>query len=369
MLLATDVLELQKIMKPGDCSFTRLRGCYVSNEKEKVTRINERFLNLQDDEFYKYLDIAKATLSKKIEDCMLSMEFTEEEKAFGPAKHLLTQAVGSELKDETIVDALFDRIIEEFPYIGNYLILLYADVYDIPRVATDGADQDESEDVYAYILCAICPVTLTAAGLEYNPKSNRIGPRERDWVVAQKPVAGFLYPSFEERTVEADKIMFYTARPEEPPHTFMERGLGCEPVKTATEIREEFEHLFFTATESQDMKTDFVIAVNEKLNVMAIESTNPQKTLSKAELRDICLAAGIPEMYVQRIVKGFAEEFTQEPKISHLLNTRAVKAGAEKEKKRKLTDMMREAVDVIEKNAGEETELTYNMKNAIGQYR
>ncbi len=368
MLLLKDVIELKRRIKPDECSFTRLRGCYVDSEKNKVTQVNERFLNLLDDEYYKYLDIARTVLSKKIDDCMLSMEFTDDEKNCGDTKYLLLHAVDSELKDVDIVDTLFDRIIERFQYPGKYLILLYSDIYDIPRVGKDGADQDESEDVYQYILCAVCPVSLTEPGLEYNSKSNRIAPRERDLVV-QKPIAGFLYPSFEERTVETDKIMFYTASAENPPHDFMEHGLGCLPVETASEIRKKFEHIFFQVTGDKDLKKDLVIAVNNKLNIMANESKNSQQTLSRSELGDICRAAGISEAFTQEIVKEYDKEFSEEPKIAHLLNSKAVKAAENKEKDKKIADMMKAAVAVIETIAGEETELTYNMKNVIGQYR
>ena len=37
-----------------DCS-----GCYVDADHNKVTSFGETFLNLEDEEFYKYLEIAK----------------------------------------------------------------------------------------------------------------------------------------------------------------------------------------------------------------------------------------------------------------------------------------------------------------------
>ena len=50
---------------------------------------------------------------------------------------------------------------------------------------------DESEEVYKYMLCAICPVTLSKPGLGYLEKEQRIGARIRDWVVGA-PETGFL---------------------------------------------------------------------------------------------------------------------------------------------------------------------------------
>lgn len=58
MLQLTDVYEIKRRMSPKDCNITRMRGCYVDSEKTIVTSINERFLSLPTEEFYKYLDIA-----------------------------------------------------------------------------------------------------------------------------------------------------------------------------------------------------------------------------------------------------------------------------------------------------------------------
>lgn len=38
------------------------------------------------------------------------------------------------------------------------LILLFHDAYDVITKTKDNAKLDESEEVYEYILCAICPV-------------------------------------------------------------------------------------------------------------------------------------------------------------------------------------------------------------------
>ena len=59
----------------------------------------------------------------------------------------------------------------------------------------DNINVDESEEVYKYMLCAICPVTLSKPGLGYLEKEQRIGARIRDWVVGA-PETGFLFPAF-----------------------------------------------------------------------------------------------------------------------------------------------------------------------------
>ena len=49
-----DVMELKKRFKKESCSIDRLAGCYVDANKNKAIKFNESFLNMDDEEFYKY---------------------------------------------------------------------------------------------------------------------------------------------------------------------------------------------------------------------------------------------------------------------------------------------------------------------------
>ena len=96
------------------------------------------------------------------------------------------------------MDRMFDRIIDTYDNPGNYLILFFHDTYDVICKTSDGNKLDESEEIFDYILCAICPVELSAPALGYRESENRIAPRIRDWVV-KAPETGFLFPSFSDR--------------------------------------------------------------------------------------------------------------------------------------------------------------------------
>ena len=52
-----DILEIKRRFKKEACTFTRMCGCYVDADHNKITKIGETFLNLEDEEFYKYLEI------------------------------------------------------------------------------------------------------------------------------------------------------------------------------------------------------------------------------------------------------------------------------------------------------------------------
>ena len=65
-MINAEVLELKKRFRKDRASFYRVAGCYVNEKKEKVYTFNRQFLNLPEEEMFKYLEIASKALSGKI---------------------------------------------------------------------------------------------------------------------------------------------------------------------------------------------------------------------------------------------------------------------------------------------------------------
>ena len=196
-----DVMELKKRFKKESCSIDRLAGCYVDANKNKAIKFNESFLNMDDEEFYKYLEIAKKTLTGTLGNNILELDFPLEEEATGGKQHFLYALRNDGLSSEELLDRLYDLIIDGYNYVGNYLILVFHDTYDIITKTSDNMKLDESEEVYEYLLVSICPVVLSKAGLGVREDENRIGARIRDWIVGV-PDLGFLFPAFDNSTLE-----------------------------------------------------------------------------------------------------------------------------------------------------------------------
>lgn len=70
-----DILEIKRRFKKEACTFTRMCGCYVDADHNKITKIGETFLNLEDEEFYKYLEIAKKCCLAQSETTFWSWNF------------------------------------------------------------------------------------------------------------------------------------------------------------------------------------------------------------------------------------------------------------------------------------------------------
>ena len=58
-----EVAELKRRFKKENCTIQQMCGCYVDADKNKLVKFSQKFLNLEEDEFYKYLEIAAKGLS------------------------------------------------------------------------------------------------------------------------------------------------------------------------------------------------------------------------------------------------------------------------------------------------------------------
>ena len=194
-------MELKRRFKKDAATFSRLVGCYVDGEHHKVCKFGGQFLTLEEDEYYKYLDIANKLLSGTIGNNLLNLEFPIDEEAVGGRQQILMALRDCDLENEDLLDTYYDLVIDTYDEVGNYLILLYLDSYDVMTRTKDNINLDESEEIYKYLLVGICPVSLSKPGLGYLEKEGRIGPRIRDWVVGA-PETGFLFPAFNDRSTD-----------------------------------------------------------------------------------------------------------------------------------------------------------------------
>lgn len=334
-----EILELKRRLKKDACTFTRMCGCYVDADRNKVTTIGETFLNLEDEEFYKYLEIAKKVLSGTVGNNILELEFPAEEEAPGGRQQFLMGLRESALKSDELTDAFYDLVIENYSYVGNYLILIFHDAYDVMTKTSDNNKLDESEEVYEYLLCAICPVTLTKPGLGYREDENRIAPRVRDWVVGV-PDTGFVFPAFTDRSSDIHSVMFYT-RDTKSPHTeFMETGLGCGAKFTATEKKLTFQNIVREVIGEEDEKSSAILMdIHDNLNslipVTAEDEPEPEPVIvTTTAIADVLSESGVSEEQAAVIGKTYEDVFADElPEAEQLVDPKLVEANGRRREK------------------------------------
>lgn len=314
-----EVLELKRRFKKEAATFTRVCGCYVDGNHNKVCKFGNTFLNLDEDEFYKYLEIANKALSGTIGNNLLELKFPIEEEEVGGRQHILMALRASKLEDENLLDTFYDLVIDTYDHAGNYLIVLFHDAYDVMSRTSDNNNLDESEEVYEYLICAICPVDLSKPGLGFLEEEHRIGPRVRDWVVGAVDTA-FLFPAFNDRSTDIHSTLFYTKNTKEPHSEFMANGLGCGIERTATEQKMAFHSIVRNVLGAEDEHTDDVLLdLQQNLSDMIDEYAETHDDdedvflLDKEVVTKLLADSEISEEKAAKIEKSVDEAFGEKP--------------------------------------------------------
>jgi hypothetical protein len=348
--------ELRRRLKKDGCTFTKMCGCYIDDNKNKVTNLDEIFLNLEDEEYFKYLEIAKKVLSTNVGNNILELNFPLEEEKPGGHQQFLLGLKKSGLKDQGLLDTFYDMVIEKYNSLGNYLILLFHDVYDVMTKTTDNNKLDESEEVYEYIICAICPMVLSKPGLGYNKDKNKISTLNREWFVGM-PETGFVFPAFIDRSSDIHSVLMYTADSKNVHTDMIEDILGCREKLTYAQQQDVLTDMVLEVT-GEDMVKDVMDTVN--IELAHISDENPESYVSKEHIKSALEHAGIAENKAVNIGDQYMASINTEevPLIGDIVPNKAqkiVKDNNEKELlKEEIKDLNRKIASIEETNDNNE---------------
>ena len=297
----------------SDCGIRRLAGCYVNGEKNKVQTFNETFLNLPEEEMHKYLEIFRKTLSGTPGKNLLDMSFVNPEDAPGDGgKAFLTELRKSELQDDALLDDFYDRVIRTYDYVGNYLILLIFQAYDVPGVTEDGIElEDAADEVYSYVLCSICPMKLTKPGLGFDDDLGEIHSLRQSFAV-ELPDAGFLFPAFNERSTDDSALLYYSKRNDRLQDRLLDGLLRVSVTLPAKQQKEGFTE-FVADVLGEESSIEAVLSIQENLS----ETIKNKKTegvgetvfLDRDAVKTAFESSGVSESCLKNFDQKFDEQF------------------------------------------------------------
>ena len=179
MINRDDMLELSRRMTPARTHFDRIAGAYFNEEGFEDGTFNTHFLKLSTAEKKNKLEIAKSVVLAETNKQLKDYRIPESERKQGSIWQLLDGIIESGLQNDAFLDLLYERIAEKYQPKKPFAVFLFHGAYDVPVKGTDKEWQEGSEEVYHYLLCALCPLED-----EYEPGA---------------PEAGFLYPAFRNR--------------------------------------------------------------------------------------------------------------------------------------------------------------------------
>ena len=319
MINRDDMLELTRRMTPARASIDRIAGAYFDEEGYVDGTFNTHFLKLSASERAKNLELAKTVLISKTNEQLREYRIPEEKRKPGSIWQLFDGIRETGLKDDAFPDLFYELLGEKYQPGYPYACFLFHGRYDVPVKGTDKAWQEGSEEVYEYLICAICPVDLSKPGLGFLEEEHRIGPRVRDWVVGAVDTA-FLFPAFNDRSTDIHSTLFYTKNTKEPHSEFMANGLGCGIERTATEQKMAFHSIVRNVLGAEDEHTDDVLLdLQQNLSDMIDEYAETHDDdedvflLDKEVVTKLLADSEISEEKAAKIEKSVDEAFGEKP--------------------------------------------------------
>ena len=310
-MIDKEAAELRRQLRYDRNSISTLCGCYVNETREIIATFKQPFQLLEEAEAEKYLTIFRKTLAGAIGKTLTDIDFSTEQVLNGEEHKLLTALKNSVLEDEEAVKTFYQKIIDNIEIDGNYLILLAVNAYDVFRSGKDGSKDEDSDQVFTYILCAVCPVKMEKSTLSYDAQSKSFRNRTGEWT-ATAPALGFLFPAFDGRATNIYGALYYTAKPNENHPEFADAIFHTSLPMPATEQKETFNNVIGDAL-AETCSYPVVRTVHTQLKGLIEEhkaSKNPEPLfVSKCEVRSLLKSCGVPEERAEKFEEEYDDSF------------------------------------------------------------
>lgn len=186
-----DMLELTRRMTLKRNCFSRIAGAYVDKEGFVEGTFNTHFQKLSGKDRQRNLDIAKTVPFSDTNVQLREYLFKEADRGPGSMWQMLMALKDCELKNDALLDVVYEIFGEKYRADSEYAVYFFYGGYDVPLKASDKESLRESEEVYQFIICTVCPVSG-----DYEPG---------------KPECGFLFPAFKDRSGDIHRIDVFQA--------------------------------------------------------------------------------------------------------------------------------------------------------------
>lgn len=313
-----EIGEIRRRVRRDRSNMTAIYGCFVNDQKEIVSEYRQSTGIMSENEAERYFSLMKRTLSGTIGKNLIDVTFRTSQVAGSPEHQMLMDLRKTQLKDDALRMAFYQKIIHSLNLEGSYLILLGCDSYDVPFKSKDDETQmDAAGETYTYLLCAICPVKQTKANLHYVAESKEF----HDGGIAQvamAPALGFLFPAFDNRATNIYNALFYTHDSALSHQGFVDAVFNTQTPKPAAEQKKSFEALL-ASTLKEECSLEVVQTVHDQL-CQCIDMHKESKVaepllVSKEQVKTALASCGVSQEHIAKFSVDYDEAFGFEAEL------------------------------------------------------
>ena len=329
MMIEQDFAELRRRFRAEKSAISHVRGCLVNGNKAIVSEFDQNLATLSAEEAENLLGALKKVLSGKPGRQLLDVEFSTNQVTDSPEYALIAGLRNNGLKDKEQVKALYEKIISSLEIEGNFMILLASDRYDVFSYGKDGAKSEESESVFSYIVCAVCPCKPSKAALNYDVPAGCFHNVCAETALG-KPLVGFLFPAFEERCANIYNAVYYTSDLNNSHEELSNALFASDLPLPAAEQKDCFEELLFETVKEECNLFPVRSLQNQMLSVIEeskVEKWEEPAVIDKKGAGEMLRNCGVAEEKVENFEERFDEVFGEDAKVhvANLADTKQLK--------------------------------------------
>ena len=314
-----EISEIKRRFRAQRSNINHIRGCCVNTEGEIISEFDQSLAPLTEEESDKILTTLRKTLSGYVGRNLIDIEFSTKQVLESEEHKMLMDIRNSSLSDTEAVHKLYDKIRTAVSFEENYIILLAVDKYDVIGKHVDGEEKSESGEVFTYFVCAVCPIKASKSQLGFYVSGNPFRSISADTVVSA-PELGFMFPTFDDRSTNIYKAMFYTKSTEADNTELIDNLFKSELIPMPADTQSETFNRILEDSANARCTLNAVKSIYNQVTEV-IEASKEHKDedpvlLDKSMVKEILEAGGIDEETVTNFDKKFGEEFGDNARIA-----------------------------------------------------
>ncbi len=309
-----EIGEIKRRLTLEKNNISKIYGCFINKNKEKIASIDASLALIPNSEAEQYLSLFKKNFSGSIGKNLIDIELATDFVANGEEHRLLMRNLETSLTDDQARTKLFDTIIDGLTLQdSNYVVLLCLDKYDVPHKTVDALEggDNESDTIFTYMLCCVCPVIEGKTALGYIPTDKEFHACTAPQIVG-KPEMGFMFPCFDDRRSNIYNALLYTKDAANLHDGFIGTLFKTEPPMSAPEQKQTFSEVLAEVLE-KDLSFDVVQTVHEQVREIVNEHNEQKKSepldFGASDVALILKGSGIEDEKVEEFKTKCTESF------------------------------------------------------------
>ena len=321
-----EIAELRRRYRSDRTNISRIFGCFVNEKKEIISEFEQSLGSMSEDDADGMLSVLKKVLTGAQGRNLHEIEFSTAEVNESEDYRLIFKLREGKLADSAQRSELYAKVVSSLEIEGNYMILMAHDSYDVFDYGADGEKDIESNTVFSYIVCAICPIKAAKQTMSYYIPGKCLRSIGADTLIA-RPELGFVFPAFDDRKANIYKTLYYTRSIEDSHDAVVDALFGAELPMPAAEQKQTFGQIL-EDTVGDECSLRVVRSVHAQLEHKLEEHKNEKNpepcVINRSDAGEMLRYCGVDEEKVEEFEKKFDETFGENSSV-HVSNIKANK--------------------------------------------